>query len=416
SLGKISYARKLLYKFVDDCDYNDLCKVYRNYINEKGELITLKEKAARNPKVDELIGSAIVHTGGWYHAVEESQMFSKENPAENDKLITTKEVEIGLDSLKERGVDKIYLHFDGWGKRGYDNLHPDVFPPSDKIGGFDGMRSLSDTCHKNGYMFGIHDQYRDYYYDAESFSMNHAIHEQSLKTPYCDIWHGGKHTFLCTTFAPQYVKRNYQQFDDNNIKLDGSYLDVFSVVNLDECFHSEHPMTRKECAQYRSECLNYIRSRGMIVSSEEVTDWALPYLELCHHAPFRVTPENIPYAIPVPLFTLVYHDCIVVPWSHIKGDWYIPSTDHASLYGMLYGGVSYLDLDCSDEQLRVNKIICMLHENIGKVELLKHEFVNDTRRKQKTYYANGTTVEVDFDTDEYKITIDGKITAGKINE
>lgn len=416
SLGKIAYARKLLFKFIDDCDYNDLCKAYRKYIDEKGELVTLKEKAARNSKIDELIGSAIVHTGGWYHAVEDSAMFDKENAAENDKLITALEVENGIDELSKRGVKKIYLHFDGWGKRGYDNLHPDVFPPSDEIGGFAGMRSLCDKCHENGYLFGIHDQYRDYYYDAQSFSMVHAVHEQSLKTPYCDAWHGGKHTYLCASLAPQYVKRNYRQFDENNINLDGSYLDVFSVVNLDECFHSEHPMTRKECAAYRAECLNYIRSRGMIVSSEEVVDWALPYLELCHHAPFRVTPENRPYAIPVPLFTLVYHDCIVVPWSHIKGDWYIPSTDHPSLYAMLYGGVSYLDLGCSEEQLRVNQMICMLHENIGRIELLKHEFLDEKRRIQKTYYANGTTVKVNFDSDEYEIVLNGEKICGRILE
>lgn len=36
------------------------------------------------------------------------------------------------------------------------------------------MKSLVDTMHKYGYLFGIHDQYRDYYLSAPSFDENFA--------------------------------------------------------------------------------------------------------------------------------------------------------------------------------------------------------------------------------------------------
>ena len=93
-------------------------------------------------------------------------------------------------------------------------------------------------------MFGVHDQYRDYYYDAESFSFDNAIVEAGGSHPYCDTWHGGPHTYLCAKLAPEYVKRNDDTFEELGIPIDGVYLDMFSIVELDECGNPDHRMTR----------------------------------------------------------------------------------------------------------------------------------------------------------------------------
>src|SRR5699024_4947736 len=61
SLGKMDYRRCLEYSFLADCDYNDLCKVYRNYVKEHGLFTSLEEKAARVPSVNDLIGCCFVH-------------------------------------------------------------------------------------------------------------------------------------------------------------------------------------------------------------------------------------------------------------------------------------------------------------------------------------------------------------------
>ena len=45
SLGKMRERRVLKYTFFNDCDYNDICKVYRNEVDEQGRLRTLEEKA-----------------------------------------------------------------------------------------------------------------------------------------------------------------------------------------------------------------------------------------------------------------------------------------------------------------------------------------------------------------------------------
>ena len=71
--------------------------------------------------------------------------------------------------LHELGVEKLYLHLDGWAQPGYDNQHPDYTPACAEAGVWEGMKSLADTMQELGYMFGIHDQYRDYYLTAPSF-------------------------------------------------------------------------------------------------------------------------------------------------------------------------------------------------------------------------------------------------------
>lgn len=44
SLGKMDYRRCMEYVFADNCDYNELCKIYRNYVKDKGLLLRLRKK------------------------------------------------------------------------------------------------------------------------------------------------------------------------------------------------------------------------------------------------------------------------------------------------------------------------------------------------------------------------------------
>ena len=145
SLGKLSYKRTIKYRFLKDADYNDLCKVYRAYAKENALLVTLKEKAAKNPVVDKFIGSAIVHTGIKTHVSPDSFYYDKEHPEKNDEVIPFAVREAQMRKLKEQGLEKVYLHLDGWGNPGYDNQHPDYLPACEEAGGWEGMRSLSKS-------------------------------------------------------------------------------------------------------------------------------------------------------------------------------------------------------------------------------------------------------------------------------
>ena len=415
SLGRIG-CRALHYRFfASGADYNAIAKCYRAFAKASGHFVSLREKIARNPNVGYLIGAPVLHAGICIHISPKSNFYDPERPEDNDHVTPFSAVGEGLEKLHARGLERVYLHLDGWGAHGYDNLHPDVFPPCEAAGGAAGMRGLSDTCARLGYRFGIHDQYRDYYYDASSFDRENAVRDIHGGNPYCSVWYGGEQTVLCARLAREYVRRNYNEFERLGIRIDGSYLDVFSIVPADECFHPDHPMTRTDCFRYRGECLEELTARGIIPSSEEATDALLPHLALVHHAPLPCLGfegEKLAAAgIPIPLLSLVYHECVVIPWSGANGSlggWSIPGDISPFLYALMTGGTVYVSPDDSDETLERVRFAIGLQARLWDKELVRHEFLDGGFRRQRTTFSDGTTVTVDFDSGEYSASWSGQ--------
>ncbi|MGZ7065402.1 MAG: DUF5696 domain-containing protein [Candidatus Aminicenantales bacterium] len=435
SLGRWSYPRSVRYAFLERGNYVALAKRYRRYALETGNFVSLKEKIARNPLVGNLLGSPVVHTSILYHIQPDSSYYKKDDPKANHQLVTFDERAADLRRLAARGVRRAYVHLDGWGFRGYDNLHPDILPPSPEAGGWEGMRRFADACAGLGFVFAVHDQYRDYYEDAPSYDPRHTVLNEDGTRPEHAVWFGGKQSILCTSLAPGYVRRNFRGLLAHGVKVRGAYLDVFSVVPGDECYSPEHPVTRAESLRFRGECLDFVRSFGGVVSSEEAADWAIPHLDLVHHAPHALDPnpgQGPAAGIPIPLYSLVYHDALFVPWSLGKGAWGIPETDLGFLYGLSNAGLPYLSIEPADEELEKVRTMCALHERVGLLELVNHEFLDDggmsvrvtasdrisspgapatesggpwsAFRKQRFTYADGTRVTVDFAAGSYSIS------------
>lgn len=418
SLGKMEYRRIMRYTFASQCDYNMLCKIYRNYVNEQGRLRTLEEKAARNPSIDRLIGSSFVHKGIKTQVQSNSDFFDPENPDKNNHLTPFAQREEEIRKLHDMGVEKLYLHLDGWAQPGYDNQHPDYLPACQEAGGWEGMKHLVDTVHACGYLFGIHDQYRDYYLAAPSFDENYACRLPDGTIPKHQRWAGGPQSYLCATQAPYYVKRNFSELEKNGICLDGAYLDVFTCNEGDECSNPEHRMTRRDCYEFRGKCFEYLLSKGILPSSEEVSDWAVPSLVFCHYAPYDFMmkkPGTPKEGIPVPLYNLVYHDCVIEPWMMDK----VSEEEDYMLYALLNGGAPYLIRDAAypnidgafedgqnlslEEQIERCRVVAALHERVAKCEMIYHKISERDFRIQETGFSDGTRVRVDFGKQTYEI-------------
>lgn len=429
SLGRMDYRRIMRYTLMSHCDYNDMCKYYRAYVNEQGKLRTLKEKAAKVPAVDRLIGSGFVHTGIKTHVRENSDFFDRDQPDKNNHLTTFAEREAQMRELHKAGAKKVYLHLDGWAQPGYDNQHPDYSPACEEAGGWKGMKSLADTMHELGYLFGIHDQYRDYYLSAPSFDEDYACRQTDGSIPQHQRWAGGPQSFLCATQAPYYVKRNFSRIRENHIQLDCAYLDVFTCNEGDECNNPRHRMSRRECYEARNQCFDYLMAQGILPSSEEVNDWCVPSMVFSHYAPYDFMlrePGSPKYGVPVPLFNLVYHDCLIEPWMMDR----VSDEEDYMLYALLNGGAPYLLRDGAypnfdgsfetlglslREDIRRSNVVSELHEKVAKCEMVCHEMVDGDYKIQRTIFADGTTVTVDFRRQTYDIVygIDRKLDGEK---
>lgn len=402
-------------------NYNHLAKRYRRYVKERGLFTSLAEKMVRNPHIRDLVGAAVVHLGTQTHVEPDSRFYKPEHPEQNDVLVTFAERRLQMEKIAALGAPKLYLHLDGWGAFGYDNRHPDYLPISAEAGGPAELSALAESVQKQGNLFGLHDQYRDYYFRAESFNRDEAVTKADGSNPEHANWAGGRQSYLCSGLAEHYLRRNFSELFKAGIRPDCSYLDVFTCNEPDECFHAEHPMSRRGSLEARLECFAFLNSQGIIPSSEEMNEWALRELVFCHYAPhaFMLSRPGSPRpGRAIPLWNLVFHDAAMSPWLCDPAD---ENHEDYLLYALLNAGMPYLFRDGAYpgidgafgnkgdarekllEDICRADIACRLQKRLAETELLEHRFLSEDGSRQQCLYADGTRVEVNFADGSFKI-------------
>jgi hypothetical protein len=403
SLGRLGYPRTARMCFFDEGDYVTLAKRYRRHAKETGLFVSLREKVARTPLVRSLVGTPLTRLSILRNLKEDSQRYDRTDPSKNYSLATFDERAAELRALKARGIDDLHVCLTGWPFLGYDRQHPDELPPAEAAGGAPGMKRLADACRELGYLLTLHDQYRDYYVDAPSYDPQLAIHEEDEarppqafpgtrfgsfkkgRIPFMTHWDGGTQTFLSPRYMLGHLRQNYEWLLAHDIRPDGAYLDVFGYVPPDEDWNEQHPATRTFALRERAACYTWVRERLGLVGTEAACDWTIPYAHIS-------SPLRPGRAVPVPLFNLVYHDAILTPY------------DPTDLHGFLNGGlpqVSLADLETSLDRIRQ---LAALHERVALLEMTGHEFLDPRFRKERTTFADGTTVTVDWDAKTVTVT------------
>jgi hypothetical protein len=411
-LGRLGYVRNARMVFFDHGNYVDLAKRYRAYAMESGTWVPLKEKIAREPRVAYLLGASESRVNVLRNIVPESRLFKKDRPEANHTVTTFAERAKELRELKAKGLEHFNLVLTGWPRFGYDRQHPDVLPPAPEAGGYEGMKLLADTCKELGYLFSLHDQYRDYYVDAPSFSAEFAAHEAEVggaptmfpgtrfgsfkegPLSFLAAWDGGKQTYLNARFMLPHVKKNYAGLFAHGIHPDGSYFDVFGYVPPDEDFNPEHPTTRTDAKRAMAEVFRWARANLGVVGTEAGCDWTAPYVD--YTSPLGPGQAGIP----VPLFSLVYHDAVMVQYSPSTGggEARMNREDRPNwLYGMINAGMTRIDLRGYDRSRDIVNQMAALHRRVGLLEMTKHEFLDSKFRRERSTFSDGTTVTIDWD-------------------
>jgi len=409
TLGRMGYSRTVRMCFFEGGDYVAMAKRYRQYVIDRGQFVSLKLKIARTPKVAELIGTPLTRLSILHNYKPESYDFAH-SPVEKHRVLHTYDERLQeLQKYQTQGFEHLHVCLTGWPNQGYDRQHPDELPPSAEAGGWEGMKRFVDGVRALGYLITFHDQYRDYYVDAPSYDPQFAIHEEDAQSkpqafagtrygggtkegaiPFLDYWEGGKQTYLSPNFMLGHLIKNYTALASHGITPDGIYLDVFGYVPPDEDYNPEHPTSRSESLADRIACYNWTRTHCGIVGTEAGCDWTVPYVDVS--AP--VAPGR---CIDVPLFNLVYHDAIITPYKTAK------KAD--ILRGMLNAGLPQMfDLEHdSRANLPLIQAMAALHRRLATVEMTKHEFLDPARKTERTTFADGTTVAVDWTQLSYTI-------------
>ena len=415
-LGRFGYMRRLRIAFLQQGNYVDLAKRYRRYVMDTGLFVSLREKIARTPLVERLIGTPMAGARVLRNVNPESPRFDKEHPERNHQLTTFAEQAARLRRLKASGFDRLNVSLSGWPALGYDRQHPDGLPPTAEGGGWDGMKTFFDTCAELGYTCWLHDQYRDYYPDAPSFNKDLAVREEDAATPstqfpgtrfhphdwkdgaipMMNYWDGGPQAYLNNRYMLGHVEKNYRLIAEHGIHPRGSYQDVFGYIPPDPDFNPEHPSSRTDSMRDRAVVMNWIRQHLGIVGTEDGADWTIPYIDYVtsrlNRNPGSGNDETSQGAIEVPLYELVYHDAVVTSYS----------ADEPR--GFLHGNVPSM----STEPRNADTVrrLAALHKRVGLLEMTKHEFLDAARTKERTTFADGTTVTVDWSSKAVTITPD----------
>ena len=401
SLGQFRYPRTARMAFFDAGNYVDMAKRYRRHAIDTGLFVPLKDKIAQVPRVASLIGTPLTRFSILRNLHPDSARYDRSAPDKNYSLTTFDQAAARIRELKTQGFEKFHICLTGWPYLGYDRQHPDILPPAKAAGGWDGMKRLTETVRGLGYVFTLHDQYRDYYTDAPSYDTQFAVHEEDEKSPpqafpgsrfgqwkegripFMRHWDGGKQTYINSRFMLGHVRKNYELMFEHGIKPDGSYLDVFGYVPPDEDFNPQHPTTRSDSIRERAACYRWARNHLGIVGTEAAVDWTVPYVDIS--SPLGKGRAGIA----VPLFNLVYHDAIMTT--------YAPN----DLYGFVNAGVPQFGLNAltgADAAKTLERVrqMAQLHERLALLELTRHEFLDKDYKIERSTFADGTTVTVDW--------------------
>ncbi len=422
TLGELRYARVARFRFAEGMDYVRQARHYRGYVQQIGWWRSMADKVAENPNVKKLIGAPICPIA-INHRRERTMDY---------KLQTFADAAASVEEFRrETGIENAVVHVDGWGFWGYDAMHPDVLPANREAGGAKGLSEMARRVKDAGYLFGLHDQYIDYYFNAPSYDQQYSIVVENGQPVRINNWCGGPCGHLCYTQIPQYVKRNYYEgvrrpypINHNSPGIweicqpTASYLDCFCRGGV-ECFSKDHPMTRTENRQITNEAFQIVRNgkggQMVVLSCEHPRAYSVPHLDfgwnIGHFATdvpnIQGTMETMAIGTPVPLWHLVFHDALC-----------LPSTGKSLLETLLYAQAPYFWLsgeraDWRDgESLARKKTVLALHEDAAFAEMTGHEILDGDGMVQKCTYDGGLEVEVNKCDGTYRINTGKAATKG----
>lgn len=414
SMGRFSYPRKLIYRFIPDGGYVSLAKAYRAYAQSKGLIIPFSEKIKRNPQVERLFGAPSV----WGIL----------------DLNTAREA-------KAAGVDKMLMQRLGdWLQKR---------PSAKDIAEINGM----------GYLTSEYDNYVDMY-PLEPGGMKTSnrghVPEDTAMTSDGEVmkaWWDG------TQYAVKRCPTEYRSAMENVLPkllkdspFTARFFDVTAAQDLFECYNLKHPLSRSGNQELSADFFKAARETGLVTGGEHGIWWAVPYVDYFEgimSGGFQSWPagnlshpktkdETIPFApgerLPkwddyekwgighqyrVPLWELVFHDCVSTTWYWgDSNDWLLDAapeiTAKKDAFNILYGNAPLLWTDGRGSWdkdrlsfMQTYRNVCKLNEVIADQEMLSHKFLTPDRAVQMTRFSGGTEIIVNFGVTPYAAVIKG---------
>ncbi|OHB78316.1 MAG: hypothetical protein A2Z25_22950 [Planctomycetes bacterium RBG_16_55_9] len=407
--GAFGYPRKLRYVFFDKGGYVAICKRYRSYAKEAGLLKTLAQKRDKNPNVDLLIGA--VNAWSW----------------ERDALSLVRQ-------MKSLGIERIL-----WSRR----QSPEVIEAMNAMPGvltsrYDIYQDLMDPQIVKDKLRGVHPDWTQ-----AGFPGDIMLDPKGEPRPGWRVRGTDGEMYPCAVLCDKQALKHARERVPDELKTHAyrcRFIDTTTASPWRECYHPDHPMTRSDSRHWKMELLRYMsEDMKLVTGSETGHDAAVPYVHyfegMLSLGPYRVpdagrsmgkiwdeVPEQVAkfqvgHKYRLPLWELVYHDCVVAQWYWGDYNNKLPSIwDKRDLFNILYGTPPMFMFtrqvweQYKDRFVQSYKNVCPIARAVGYAEMTDHRFLTKDRDVQQTTFANGVSITVNFGEKPYPLG-DGHVVA-----
>ena len=412
SLGKLAYPRRVRYRFGKGLDYVAQAKLFRAHCQRIGQFRSLRDKIAENPNVARLVGTPVVSFSACSR-VERTLSYHCNRFTDLAKWLEA--------YRRQSGFADGMVHLDGWGWWGYDAMHPDPLPPNMDAGGVAGLAELARRVKAAGYLFGLHDQYIDFYFHAPSYDESLSIVTEDGRPVRINRWNGGPCGHLCYTRIPHFVRRNFYEgvrklYPHNHnspsiweiCRPTASYMDCF--CRTVECWSKDHPFTRTQARELQREIFQIVRGgkdgEGIVLSCEHIRDYGVSLVDfsyamtnfVCDVITTTGQHATRPVGLQAPLWELVFHDAVsLFCW-------------RPGVEGLLYGQSPLVHLEGKPvprSDIARQRVLAAFHRDVALAELTGHKFLSSDGTVQSCTYGSGLTIEADLAKNTYRIN-DGR--------
>ena len=311
-------ARSCRVTLLGQGDYGAVARAYRDVAREKGYRVTWDEKLRGHPERAKYLGA--VNYKLWSVLSRTMNEDSTKELAVRVNWTFDEAAQVAEHLKNDLGLERVLFIMGGWIHRGYDNQHPDILPTAPECGG---DAAFSDACRRIralGYILSLHDNYQDMYRDAPSHDPSYIQKMRDGGLQKGGHWAGGICDITCAQRAVDLAKRPQNLPAVKRLSdADSYFIDTTYAAGLQECFDPRHPLTRADDMKAKQALSDYARGVFGSFGSECGREWAIPHADFFegltgvsgtyYHNKNLLAETG---AVPVPLFEMVYRDCIAM--------------------------------------------------------------------------------------------------------